>query len=109
MKRSVLAGVVAVFAAALLVGNAAGASPNVHRMYVNPAASPAGSPTAGAGANYGLFQCQVGLSDPINCYDPYQMRRAYGTDSLIADGNDGTGKTIVILDAFDDPYLVGNL
>jgi subtilase family serine protease len=109
MRRGVLAGVVAVFAAALIVGNAAAASPNVHRMYVNPQASPAGSPTKTAGSNYGLFTCQLGLEEPLACYDPYQMRRAYGTDSLIANGYDGTGKTIVILDAFDDPYLVGNL
>lgn len=109
IRRGVLAGVVAAFAAALVVGNAAAASPNVHRMYVNPMASPAGSPVHSAGSNYSLFQCQVGLSEPVNCYDPYQMRHAYGTDSLIANGNDGTGKTIVILDAFDDPFLVGNL
>jgi subtilase family serine protease len=109
MRRSVLAGVVAVIAAALLVGNAAAASPNVHRMYVNPAASPAGNPSGSATSNYGLFQCQVGLTDPEKCYDPYQMRHAYGIDSLIASGNDGTGKTIVILDAFDDPYLAADL
>jgi subtilase family serine protease len=109
MRRGVLAGVVAAFAAALVVGNAGAAGPNVHRMYVNPAASPAGSPTTSAASNYGLFQCQVGLSEPLNCYDPYQMRHAYGTDALIANGKDGSGKTIVILDAFDDPFLVGNL
>jgi subtilase family serine protease len=109
MRRGVLAGVVAAIAAALVVGNAAAATPNVHRMYVNPQASPAGSPSTSNGSNYGLFTCQLGLDGPINCYDPYQMRRAYGTDSLIANGNDGTGKTIVILDAFDDPYLAGNL
>jgi subtilase family serine protease len=55
-----------------------------------------------------LFGCQVGLSLG-QCYDPYQMRHAYGVDSLISNGYDGTGKTIVIIDAFDDPYLVGDL
>src|SRR5689334_10591126 len=109
MRRGVLAGVVAVFAAALIVGNAAAASPNVHRMYVNPQASPAGSPTKSDGSDYGLFQCQVGLEEPLACYDPYQMRRAYGINSLIANGYDGAGKTIVILDAFDDPYLAADL
>src|SRR5260370_20258991 len=33
------------------------------------------------------------------------MRRAYQVDSLIAAGYDGTGQTIVILDAFDNPVL----
>jgi subtilase family serine protease len=60
------------------------------------------------GADYGLFSCQVGLSTG-QCYDPYQMRAAYGVDSLIANGYDGTGKTIVIVDAFGDPNIAAQL
>ena len=60
------------------------------------------------GANYSLFSCQVGLSVG-QCYDPYQMRHAYGTDSLIASGFDGRGKTIVIVDAFQDPNIAAQL
>src|ERR1700757_844837 len=52
-----------------------------------------------AGPGYGLFTCQVGRSVG-QCYDPYQMRHAYNIDSLINAGFDGTGKTIVIIDAF---------
>jgi subtilase family serine protease len=94
-----LAGVVAAFVAALAVGNAAASTP-AHKMYVNPIVSPAGS----VNPNYGLFTCQVGLSS-ATCYDPYQMRHAYGIDSLINQGYDGTGKTIVIIDAFQYPGL----
>ncbi len=105
-KRGLLSVAVAVMAV-LAVGSAAAATPNVHRMYVNPVMTPA--PSAGAtsaGGNYALRTCQVGLSIPgSQCYDPYQMRTAYGVDSLISQGKDGTGKRIVILDAFDDPYL----
>jgi subtilase family serine protease len=54
---------------------------------------------------YGLFGCQLGLSVG-QCYDPYQMRHAYQIDSLIAAGYDGTGRTIVIVDAFQNPNLV---
>jgi subtilase family serine protease len=107
VRRGLLAGVVAAFVAALAVGNAAAATPSGHRMYVNPVISPAGSVT-NSGASYGLFRCQVGLSIG-QCYDPYQMRHAYGVDSLIAGGNDGTGKTIVILDAFGDPNIASQL
>lgn len=64
--------------------------------------------TSSVGNNYGLFTCQVNLS-AATCYDPYQMRHAYGTDALIAAGFDGKGKTIVIIDAFSDPYLIGDL
>jgi subtilase family serine protease len=106
---TLLVGVLAAFAAALTAGTAgasirAGGS-TLHQMYVNPDATlvqSAGSTSAGG--NYGLFSCQVGLSTG-QCYDPYQMRKAYGVDGLIANGYDGTGKTIVIIDAFSDPNL----
>jgi len=108
VRRGLLAGAIATFVAALAVGSAAAATPNVHRMYVNPVMSPAGSPTVSGNPSYGLFTCQVGLT-PFKCYDPYEMRRAYGIDSLIAGGNDGTGKTIVIIDAFQSPTLNSDL
>jgi subtilase family serine protease len=67
--------------------------------------------SAGAGPQYGLFTCQVGLSSipGRQCYDPYQMRHAYGVDSLIAAGYDGAGHTIVIVDAFQNPNLVSQV
>ncbi len=70
-----------------------------------PQAEPA-NVTAAPG--YGLFSCQVGLSTG-QCYDPYQMRRAYGINSLISAGNDGSGKTIVIVDAFQNPNIQSQL
>ena len=106
-RTALLLGVVVAFAASLTMGStaASAATPSLHRNYVNPQASPAGSPVQNsATGNYGLFGCQVGL-DAATCYDPYEMRHAYGVDSLISHGYDGTGKTIVILDAFYDPYL----
>jgi subtilase family serine protease len=62
----------------------------------------------GTGPLYGLFTCQVGRSVG-QCYDPYEMRHAYQTDSLIAAGYDGTGHTIVIVDAFQNPNLVSQV
>lgn len=99
-----LVGVVAAFVAALAAGGALAATPSGQKMYVNPVISPAGS----VDPNYGLFTCQVGLS-PVTCYDPYQMRHAYGIDSLINQGYDGSGKTIVIVDAFQYPDLTNQL
>ena len=66
------------------------------------------APAGAAGPRYGLFSCQVGRSTG-QCYDPYQMRTAYQVDSLIAAGYDGTGKTIVIIDAFQNPNLVSQM
>jgi subtilase family serine protease len=100
--------------AALSVGTASAAvSPDannwVHKNYVSPGATPVqDAGMTSAGANYGLFTCQIAPLSSIpgsQCYDPYQMRQAYGVAPLIAGGNDGTGKTIVILDAFDSPTL----
>jgi subtilase family serine protease len=73
---------------------------------IGPQAQAAGLAAPG----YGLFTCQVGEAGPdIQCYDPYQMRKAYGVDKLIAAGNDGTGHTIVIVDAFQSPTLAADL
>jgi subtilase family serine protease len=72
---------------------------------LGPKADPAGVTASLGGPSYGLFSCQLGLSTG-QCYDPYQMRKAYGVDSLIAHGKDGTGKTIVIVDAFQNPNIV---
>jgi subtilase family serine protease len=63
---------------------------------------------------YGLFTCQVGLffvspTEQAFCYDPYQMQHAYNVDSLIAAGYDGTGHTIVVVDAFQAPTLMSDL
>ena len=65
----------------------------------------------GTGPQFGLFTCQVGLSSipGRQCYDPYQMRHAYQIDSLIGAGFDGTGHTIVIVDAFQNPNLVSQV
>jgi subtilase family serine protease len=60
--------------------------------------------------NYHLFTCQVtGLSPAATCYDPYQIRHAYNIDSIINEGFDGKGKTIVIVDAFQSPNIVQQL
>jgi subtilase family serine protease len=55
-----------------------------------------------------LFTCQVGLS-PVVCYDPFQMRTAYGVDQLIGAGYTGAGHTIVIVDAFQSPTLASDV
>jgi subtilase family serine protease len=82
--------------------SAAGGSAS--RMSVDPIVSPAGTVDPG----YGLFSCQVGLSVGA-CYDPYQMRNAYDIAPLIAAGNTGSGRTIIILDAFQSPNIVQQL
>jgi len=48
------------------------------------------------------FSCQ----DTAGCYDPAQIRKAYGFDQL---SQDGAGRTIVIVDAFQSPTIQQDL
>ena len=66
-----------------LVGSAAGASPSV------------------------TFSCQT--TTPAGCYGPAQIQAAYDFAPLYARGIDGTGRTIVIVDAFQSPTIVHDL
>jgi len=82
-------------------GARAGMSP---QLAIGPKAQLAGAAIPGQS----LFTCQVGQSSAV-CYDPFQMRTAYGVDQLIGAGYDGTGHTIVIVDAFQSPTLISDV
>ncbi len=100
-----------VFAAvALIIGLAAPAATAASSASASPALvlGPQAVPANVAGPSYGLFSCQVGRSVGA-CYDPYQMRHAYGIDTLINAGFDGKGKTIIIVDAYQSPNIVQQL
>ena len=92
----------------LVSGTASAAPGSKPLLERGPLAIPVDITASTAGPAYGLFSCQVGLNVG-QCYDPYQMRKAYGVDSLIAAGKDGSGKTIVIIDAFQDPNIATQL
>jgi subtilase family serine protease len=84
------------------------ASPKSHPIHVSPNVSgPQRAPKPGD-----LFSCE---SRPLNgsqgptCYTPQQIQQAYGYSGLLASGVDGAGKTIVIIDAYDNPYLQSDL
>jgi subtilase family serine protease len=57
------------------------------------------------------FGCELrSFSGPgLPCYGPDAIRKAYGLDSIIASGTDGTGQTIVIIDAYGSPTLEADL
>lgn len=77
---------------------------------IGPQAVKAALPSSGGlDPDLVLYTCQVGLTPGVICYDPFQMRHAYGTDALIGAGYDGTGRTIVIIDAFQSPFLPADL
>ena len=59
------------------------------------------------GSSAGLFSCQApeSPSNPVPCYGPSQIRNAYSFPV----GLNGAGQTIVIIDAFGDPYIASDL
>jgi subtilase family serine protease len=68
------------------------------RQQIAPVAAPTGTVR---------FSCQ--LTVPAGCYGPDQMRAAYGTQTLLSAGYDGTGRTITIIDAYGSPTLAGDV
>lgn len=105
--RSVLAALALVASLAPGAGTVASAASSASPLLTM---GPQAIPVAVAGPNYGLFTCQVvGLNPTHTCYDPFQMRHAYGIDNLINAGFDGKGKTIIIVDAFQSPNIAAQL
>ncbi len=64
-----------------------------------------GQKTGGSGLQ--LFGCQKTV--PAGCYGPDQMRAAYGVQPLLNGGLNGSGKTIVIVDAYGSSTLAQDL
>jgi subtilase family serine protease len=58
-----------------------------------------------------VFECEISPFDLVNgwCYGPGAIRKAYGVYDLIKEGNDGSGETIVIIDAFGSPTVEADL
>jgi subtilase family serine protease len=53
------------------------------------------------------LDCQT--TSPPTCYTPRDIRAAYGVNQLAAQGLDGRGRTIVIVDAYQSPTLAHDL
>ena len=87
--------------------SAAGSPFTSHRIKVNP-----DSVKVSGNINAAQFTCQgrpIDGSQGIVCYDPSQIQQAYGVKPLLDNGNDGTGRTIVIVDAYQNPYIASDL
>jgi subtilase family serine protease len=53
------------------------------------------------------FPCQ--LTTPVQCYGPQQIRAAYNMQPLLAHGINGTGSTIVLVEAYQSPTIAHDL
>jgi subtilase family serine protease len=107
-----VAGVTLIAAAAIAAGPVAAASgstaatagSSAHQVQIDLKKVPAGKP------HDAVFGCQTDRGPTaIVCYGPQQIRTAYGFDKLISNGFDGRGRTIIIVDAFQNPFIQDDL
>ncbi|MEP6799857.1 MAG: S53 family peptidase [Lapillicoccus sp.] len=111
-RRAALIGVTALSTALCLAAPAsapasAAASPRSGArpaVSANPPHLVTGRATGKAAADGVIFSCQSPTA-PVTCYGPQQIRHAYGIDSLISAGYSGSGKTIVVVDAYQSPTI----
>ncbi|HXF77948.1 MAG TPA: S53 family peptidase [Usitatibacter sp.] len=95
---------------ALLFGVALTGAGGALAQYKKPYAikGEAAVPVAATPASTAHFTCELRPFDGskgIVCYGPDAIRKAYGLDGIIAGGINGTGQTIVIIDAYGSPTL----
>jgi subtilase family serine protease len=72
--------------------------PDIHRVSLKPGA-----------VHFGCQDRPIDGSLGPKCYQPIQMQRAYGVKPLLNRGKDGRGRTIVIVDAYANPYIRADL
>ncbi len=87
------------------VSSAKAASPAIksHQIKVSPKVWDSGKPDATS-----TFPCQ-NPTYTIHCYGPKQIRAAYDIQPLLDKGINGSGRTIVIIDAFQSPTIEQDL
>jgi subtilase family serine protease len=95
--------------AAMLLATTGYAGTQRYGSVVGDQVSPDASADPAAAAR---FKCELRPFDRSNglyCYGPAAIRAAYGVNGLLNAGFDGTGHTIVILDAFGSPFVADDL
>ena len=112
-RRWASIGATSVAVGGLVVGSLIGASPasaatpKAHPITVHPQVYDAGSPSPGA-----TFGCQTRPMDGsagARCYQASQIQNAYNITPLLDRGINGTGRTIVIVDAYGSPTIAADL
>ena len=76
--------------------------------HAHPADGVRPSPQVAATDSSGHFHCQMPAAKD-NCYGAAQMRNAYSIQPLLDQGLDGSGRTIAIIDAFQNPTMTSDL
>jgi subtilase family serine protease len=84
----------------------AATGPVTHRIQVHPQISPA---VKGSAVHFGCQDRPISGAAGPKCYQPAQIQAAYGLTPLLQTGKTGAGRTIVIVDAFQSPYVQSDL
>ncbi|HZC72859.1 MAG TPA: S53 family peptidase [Jatrophihabitans sp.] len=113
-KHALLRTGIALVASAVVVagvttaGTTASATPRpvTHRIHVQPQISKA---VKGSAVHFGCQDRPIDGSAGPKCYQPAQIQTAYGLTPLLNNGKTGAGRTIVIVDAFQSPYVKSDL
>jgi subtilase family serine protease len=82
------------------------AGPVTHRIKVHPQIWPA---VRGSAVHFSCQDRPINGSAGPKCYQPAQIQAAYGLTPLLNTGKTGAGRTIVIVDAFQSPYIQSDL
>jgi len=90
---------------AVVAASAFAAAPATHPISVQPDISGPQTPLTTPLFHFGCQARPIDGSAGPRCYQPNQIQHAYGYDGLLASGIDGTGQTIVIIDAYSNPYI----
>lgn len=105
--------VAAAVAVALTAGSTSHAAALSHAVSpavgVHPEVSAPQKPLPGAADTFGCQTRPIDGSQGFRCYSPQQLQQAYGFSKLIANGVTGAGKTIVIVDAYSNPWVQDDL
>ncbi len=101
---SLVAAVIAITGTLLYTHPTRAASPSSHIVSINLPRVPAGTPNAA------LFGCQTDRGPTrIRCNSPQMIYQSYGINVLHNVGITGKGRTIVIIDAFQNPGMQADL
>ena len=107
-RRVLVSATAAAFAISLplagLTSAATGGGVKPHAVSVNPTYT-----RTVKSASSVRFNCQDVRPDAPLCYSPQQIRNAYQIAPLIKAGITGKNRTIVIIDAFSNPYAASDL
>jgi subtilase family serine protease len=86
---------------------ATGTAMQPHRVKVDPDTVKVSTDTDAT--QFGCQSRPIDGSQGLKCYSPSQMQNAYGVTPLLDAGKNGAGRTIVIVDAFQNPYIAQDL